>query len=948
MIKLSADDVTMNAQASSKDEALLCVAQAFDRLNLVDESYLTALKEREAQSSTYLGAGLAIPHGTPAFKERIAKTGVAIVHFQEGVDWGDGKLVYVAVGIAAKSDEHLTILRKLTRALGDEQATLHTIKHATTPEQIIAALGDEPKSYELTFDSSLVVQGEFVDTEQMIVHAVSLLKNKGAIGSGFLAEVLKKPAIELTHHLYCVASCVAVNEPKVALVYGTVHKAPTKLAVIAHNNQTSAQISAVIDQLLSVAHIHDDKALMTALQLDKTQRYVVRQVYLPNQHGLHARPATLLSQLANRFHGEVLIGMNDDVVSAKSLSKLLSLGAEYGQSLQILVEPTDKADEFADEMVRAINEGLGENVVPITAPMTQANTTDDAPTPTNALVLHKPNYAIGASYGIAYAQSFVIKPTKFSYPRHANNPADEKQKLHQAIQSVQQDLQALIDNAKNIDIAQIFQAHKALLEDVAIMDEVLIKIHEGLSAPMAWHSQIERMVSHQLSLKNQLLAERAADLKDVGERVLAVLCGGSLPSAPDEPYILIKHDLLPSDVARLDNQVAGIITAVGGASSHSAIVARALGIPAIVGAGEAVLLVAQNTPILMNGQAGSFVVEPNEVDVAAAKDIHTRQKQLESLANSQKQLPAITQDGHRVEVAVNIGDVQNAQSAREQGAEGVGLLRTELVFMKHSQMPNIEAQVNDYKQVFDAMGELPVVVRTLDVGGDKPLPYLPMMGEDNPFLGVRGVRLTLREPTIFKEQLIALIESSQGKDLRIMFPMIARLEEWQQARALLGEVLALHPHERLQVGMMIEVPSAAILAEKFAPFVDFFSIGTNDLTQYTLAIDRGHPVLSKEADGLHPSVLHLINNTIKYAHKHGKWVGVCGELGADQAAVPILLGLGVDELSVSASQIALVKMQVRQLSYQACQTLALQALTCATADEVRALSVDSKLGEIHG
>ncbi len=946
MMKISADDVIMNAQAASKDEALVCVAKAFDRFNLVDEQYLTALSAREAQSSTYLGAGLAIPHGTPQYQPMIKKTGVAIVHFKEGVDWGDGKLVYVAVGIAAKSDEHLAVLRKLTRALGDEQATLRAIQHAQSPEDIIAVMNGESQSDDLSFDKSLIARGEFFDTEQMVVQAATLLRQKGAVGAGFLADVLTKPVIELTNHLYCVSSSVAVNHSKIALVHGALQQAPAKLAVIAHNHQASAQIAAVIDQLLSIAHTYDDKALINALNLNKAHDYVARQVYLPNQHGLHARPATMLSQLANRFEGEVLIDMNDEIVSAKSLSKLLSLGAEYGQSLQILVEPIAKADAFADELVRAINDGLGEKVVPISSAITQQQSLKESPL--QPLPLHVSNQGIGASYGIAYAQSFIVKPRQFNYPRHADNPMHEKQKLHDAIHSVQQELQTLIDDAKNIDIAQIFQAHKALLEDVAILDEVFAKIDEGLSAPMAWHSQIERMVAHQLSLKSQLLAERAADLKDVGERVLAVLCGTSLPLPPNTPYILIKHDLLPSDVARLDDQVAGIITAMGGASSHSAIVARALGIPAVVGAGEAVLLIAQNTPILMNGRTGAFIVEPDEADVTAAKNIHAHQKHLESLANAQKQLPAMTQDGHRVEVAVNIGDVQNAESARNQGAEGVGLLRTELVFMKHSQMPDIDTQINDYKQVFDAMGELPVVVRTLDVGGDKPLPYLPMMGEDNPFLGVRGVRLTLREPKIFQEQLIALIKSSKGKDLRIMFPMIARVEEWHKARALLDEVLISHPHECLQVGMMIEVPSSAILAEKFAPFVDFFSIGTNDLTQYTLAIDRGHPVLSKEADGLHPSVLHLINNTVKYAHKHGKWVGVCGELGADQAAVPILLGLGVDELSVSATQIALVKMQVRQLSYQACQTLAMQALSCATADEVRALSVDSQLGEIHG
>lgn len=281
--------------------------------------------------------------------------------------------------------------------------------------------------------------------------------------------------------------------------------------------------------------------------------------------------------------------------------------------------------------------------------------------------------------------------------------------------------------------------------------------------------------------------------------------------------------------------------------------------------------------------------------------------------------------------------------AVEKGADGVGLLRTELVFMQHNKMPDETTQIADYVQVFDAMNGKPVVVRTLDVGGDKPLPYLTMKKEDNPFLGVRGIRLSLNRPELLRKQLIALIKASNHRPLAIMFPMVGQLDEWYKARAILDNVLVDHPHDNLQVGIMIEVPSAAILADKFAPLVDFFSIGTNDLVQYTLAIDRGHPVLSAQADGLDPSVLRLIDTTIKSAHAHGKWVGVCGELGSDNLAVPILLGLGVDELSVSSSQIALVKAQIRTLNFAECQTLAKQALEANNGQAVRELVRESGL-----
>lgn len=272
--------------------------------------------------------------------------------------------------------------------------------------------------------------------------------------------------------------------------------------------------------------------------------------------------------------------------------------------------------------------------------------------------------------------------------------------------------------------------------------------------------------------------------------------------------------------------------------------------------------------------------------------------------------------------------------------EAVGLLRTELVFMAHHNMPDVQTQILDYQKVFNDLEDRPLVVRTLDVGGDKPLPYLPMPAEENPFLGVRGIRLTLEQPKLLKDQLTALIVASKGRDLRIMFPMIGRIEEWRAAKAILDDVLQEYPHDNLQAGIMMEVPSAAIMAEDFAKEVDFFSVGTNDLTQYTLAIDRGHPTLSKDADGLHPSILRLIDKTVQAAHAYGKWVGVCGELASDEKAVPILLGLGVDELSMSSTSIALTKAQIRELNLQECQTLAKKALSCTTSQEVRALIRD--------
>jgi phosphocarrier protein FPr len=394
----------------------------------------------------------------------------------------------------------------------------------------------------------------------------------------------------------------------------------------------------------------------------------------------------------------------------------------------------------------------------------------------------------------------------------------------------------------------------------------------------------------------------------------------------------------PSDVARLDpTRVAGILTARGGATAHSAIVARALGIPALVGAGAAVLLLAPGTPLLLDGQRGRLHVDADAATLQRAiEERDTREQRLKAAAE-QRHLPALTTDGHAVEVFANIGESAGVTSAVEQGAEGIGLLRTELIFMAHSQAPDEATQEVEYRRVLDGLAGRPLVVRTLDVGGDKPLPYWPIAKEENPFLGVRGIRLTLQRPQIMEAQLRALLRAADNRPLRIMFPMVGSVDEWRQARDMTERLRLEIPVADLQLGIMIEVPSAALLAPVLAKEVDFFSVGTNDLTQYTLAIDRGHPTLSAQADGLHPAVLQLIDITVRAAHANGKWVGVCGELAADPLAVPVLVGLGVDELSVSGRSIAEVKARIRELSLTQAQTLAQQALAVGSANEVRAL-----------
>ena len=949
MFVLEPQHIYLNQSATDKQHALRLLADILIKDHLTQDGYLQGLQDREAQSSTYLGQGIAIPHGTPASRDKILQTGVRLAHFPQGVDWGNGNVVHLAVAISAKSDEHLQVLQMLTKALNDDVE--QKIAKAITADEILAILNATPDSL-LLHESLIKTDIHADDLDELAYQGYQLLKSQSLVGAGFLTNLHSDKAIFLQDNTWAVVGETSVFTPAVAIVKNHQlvdfnDKKMDTLVLIASNDKLDQQkLSNLLDVLFqtSLTNTNNSREIAQAIHAETVPDWIKKSVVVLNHHGLHARPATELVRLTKALTGDIKVSLDEiNFVSAKSLTQLLSLGAVCGQTLTFIAEPNTDSETALDSVILAVREGLGETIEPIneSKPNTVAdNLADEWIDPFSQ---NEENKGIPASRGLAVGNAFVMRDKKYDYALISQNPSQEKQRLEQAVLTVKQSLQQLIDTASSKEIRQIFTAHLALLDDSELFNQVFVNLQKNMTAENAWHSHVEKTAKIQESLDNKLLAERAMDLRDVGDKVLAVLCGETLAELPNEPYILIKHDLMPSDVARLDNRyVSGILTAVGGASSHSAIVARALSIPAIVGAGEQVLEIAQKTPVLINGATGEFVINPTDNLLEQASLEQERQQLEQTKALQTCQIPAITLDNRQVHVMANLGDVNNAESAVAGGAEGVGLLRTELVFMKHSQMPDIQTQINDYKKVFDAMAHRPVVVRTLDVGGDKPLPYVAMKAEENPFLGVRGVRLTLRKPEIFKQQLTALIQaskqSSPDQDLRIMFPMIGRVEEWQKAREILDEVLAENPHNKLQVGMMIEVPSSAIMAEKFAPLVDFFSIGTNDLTQYAMAIDRGHPVLSREADGLHPSVLQLIDTTVKSAHKYGKWVGVCGELGADRQAIPILLGLGVDELSISSSQIALAKMQIRSLTLSDCKQLAIKALDCDTATAVRALT----------
>jgi len=458
---------------------------------------------------------------------------------------------------------------------------------------------------------------------------------------------------------------------------------------------------------------------------------------------------------------------------------------------------------------------------------------------------------------------------------------------------------------------------------------------------MAWKQAFEQQASELEQMDNELLAERAHDLRDVGRRVLVVLAGADAEQIKfKDQTILIAEDLSPSDTAQLDrNKILGFCTVHGGSTSHAAILARAMGIPAVVGTEARILEVKNGAPLILNGSTGEVRLNPPDPLVAQVSELREKIESKRSIDLASAQEPAETQDGVRIEVVANIGNADEAGRVQEMGGEGVGLLRSEFLFMERASAPTEEEQVEAYSAVMKALPKgAPLIIRTLDVGGDKPLRYLPLPAEENPFLGVRGVRVGLQYPELLRIQMRAILRTATHGNVRIMFPMISSISEWREVKSMLDQEVGALGCDPIPAGMMVEVPSAAVLAEQFAKEVDFFSVGTNDLSQYTLAMDRGHPQLAAKIDGLNPAVLNLIGKTAQAGEKNNRMVGVCGGAAGEMQAVPILIGLGITELSVSLPVIPAVKALIRELNMADCQTLAQQALLLGSAKEVRALT----------
>jgi phosphocarrier protein FPr len=678
------------------------------------------------------------------------------------------------------------------------------------------------------------------------------------------------------------------------------------------------------------------------------------EIKIENPTGLHARPAKVFVNVAKEFQSDIRVYHGEKKANAKSLISLLTLGVETGSEIRIEVNGDD--EELAiDALEAAIRGGLGEEELlkrvkreEEESKLTKEPVEVKKPIPGSVELPANCFQGISGAQGVAIGPIYHLKQTEITIEETFESESVEKTQLQKAIETAKGQLKSLYDRmvAQNANSeAAIFDVHLGLLEDVDILDTVLKKINQQQSAAQAWQSTIETRAKMVAELDDPLLAARSADLHDVGYRVLRILVGADQQNIefPDHPVIIIADDLSPSDTASLDrDKVLGFCTVGGGPTAHTAIIARALGLPAIVSAGEGILSLKDATEVILNGTSGILTIEPDQKAIQIAKGQQEKEDKLRVQAQKEADEPAITKDGHRVEVAANIGGVKDARQAIKLGAEAVGLLRTEFLFLERVNPPSDDEQFTVYRDIAEAMQNKPVIVRTLDVGGDKPLPYIEMENEMNPFLGERGIRLCLNRPELLRKQIRAILRASKHGTLRIMFPMVADLSEWRAARSMVLEMVEKMNSTHIELGIMIEVPSAALMADVFAKEVDFFSIGTNDLTQYTLAMDRMHPKLAGKSDGLHPAVLRLIEMTVNAAHQEGKWVGVCGELGADPQAIPILVGLGVDELSVTVPAVPIVKAQVRNLNLKEAKSLAQDALKCATAKQVRQLALGRK------
>ena len=653
-------------------------------------------------------------------------------------------------------------------------------------------------------------------------------------------------------------------------------------------------------------------------------------------NGLHARPAARIAACAKRFSSKVHLRSKGREAAARSPVSVMALDVRAGERIEIdaVGEDASAAVDALSRLIEIELEALeiGGHAVPARPARGAAE-----PNRTGHFngVCAVPGLAIGPAFHLSAGRQDIV--------REGAGKEQERGALDDALARLRRDLAAAAGDRDPIR-AGIAEAHLALSEDQAILDAVGEGIERGESAAYAWRGAIAGVTDSLRTTGNALLEERVLDLLDLERRVLDLLRGDDAPAPADPPpgAIVIAEEILPSQVMQLTGRVAGLCTVGGGPTSHVAVLAAAAGLPTLVAAGPAIAGIAEGTMLLLDAAAGRLQIADDAATVAAARaridaTLVRAQTDRESAIG-----PCRTADGTRIELFANIGSADDAAAAVAAGAEGCGLLRTEFLFLERAVAPGEEEQLAAYQAIADALGIRPLIVRTLDIGGDKPLPYLPLPAEDNPALGLRGIRIGLLRPEILDEQLRAILRVQPIGRCRIMVPMISSVAELRAVRARAHAVASeLHHAAPFELGVMIETPAAALLADRLAADADFFSVGTNDLTQYTLAMDRTNPLVAAQVDAFHPAVLSLIASAASAAAGSGRSIGACGGLASDPFGAVLLVGLGIDELSVAPAAIAAVKSRLRGITIDQCRALADRALAQDSAGAVRALAAEA-------
>ncbi|WBO21857.1 phosphoenolpyruvate--protein phosphotransferase [Sphingomonas abietis] len=692
--------------------------------------------------------------------------------------------------------------------------------------------------------------------------------------------------------------------------------------IVLTNGEAFAIVPAGLDRMIAIGEplfglVRRDAAVQAITDGPVAERALV----LPLRHGLHARPAARVAERARDFAARVTIVAADGrTASALSPVAMLALALPHGAPLQLHGQGED-AEPAVAAIAALIESGMGEGLA--IAPVAAAPETETVAAP-----LPDRLHGVAAAPGMAAGPAWTPVRVRFDVAERGRGIEQEREALAEALHILRAD--TLPEEGA---LASIAEAHRAFLDDPELLTSAARGIAAGQSAGFAWRQAVGHFVGLLGGTGDARFAERIDDLRDLEARVLTVLTGTPATVAPPAGAILVADELLPSQLMALaDSGLAGIATGGGGPTSHVAIIAAGLGWPMLAALGADVARIADGTMLLLDAGTATLTIDPPADTLATSRIAADRAAAFRAEAVARAHDPAATRDGARIEIFANLGSLEEARAAAQAGAEGCGLLRTEFLFLDRPSPPDEEEQVATYQAIADALGGRPLIVRTLDIGADKPAPYWPMPPEENPALGLRGLRLGLARPALLETQLRALARVTG--DVKIMLPMVIEPAEVRRVRAMLAAIADAPP----ALGIMVETPAAAMLADALAVDADFFSIGSNDLSQYALAMDRGNPAVAARLDALHPAVLRLIAATVAGGATRDRWTGVCGGMAADPLAVPILIGLGITELSVPPSAVAETKARVRRTSLASARDLAQAALAADGAAAVRALA----------